>query len=89
MKYIVLSVYDRAAGAYGRPVFSASVGASVRSFQDECNREAADNPMFAHAKDFDLYRLGEFDDASGRFTSLEMPEMIAQGAQMRLKLDSI
>lgn len=87
MKYYVLSVYDRAAMAYGRPVFAQALGASIRSFQDECNRDAPDNTMFAHAKDFDLFHLAMFDDTSGKFENLDQPLNVAHGGQMQLKLD--
>ncbi|AXH74133.1 MAG: nonstructural protein [Microviridae sp.] len=88
MIYQVLSVYDRAAMAFGRPVFSNSVGAAMRSFQDECNRAEPGNDMQKHPKDFDLFHLGSFEDGSGRFDLFESPKALAHGAQMQLKLDS-
>lgn len=84
MNYVVLSVYDRAAAAFGRPFFAASVGAAIRSFQDEVNRPAEDNPMNKHASDFDLFELGVFDDSSGLFRCLDVPRNVATGKQMLL-----
>lgn len=83
MEYFVLSVYDRCAGAYGRPVFALSRGAAIRSFQDEVNRSDDDNVMFRHVKDYDLFDLGTFDDQTGLF-SKSSPVLLAVGAQLVL-----
>lgn len=77
MKLVIVSVFDRAAQAYGRPVFVHTRGLAVRSFRDEVTRSAADNDMFKHAEDYDLYVLGEFDDATGIMSGA--PEMIIRG----------
>lgn len=44
-----------------------STAYAVRSFTDEVNRVAADNPMHAHPDDFELYLLGHFDEDDGTF----------------------
>lgn len=82
MRLIVVSVFDRAADAYGRPVFVASVGQAIRSFQDEVNRVSAENEMNRHPDDFDLYKLGVFDDESGAFTCELSPVQLAIGKQL-------
>lgn len=82
----ILSVYDRAAQAFGRPVFSQSIGAAIRSFQDEVNKREPGNVMAEHPKDFDLFHLGSFDDCTGRFVLLEEPKVIAHGGQMQLPI---
>lgn len=87
MRYFVLSVYDRAACAYGRPVFALSIGAAIRSFQDEINRVSQDNSMNGHAKDFDLFHVGEFHDDSGTFEG-GPPALVAVGAQLLLPLEA-
>lgn len=83
MNYVVLSVYDRAAATYGRPLFAAAVGAAMRSFQDEVNRPAEDNPMYKHPGDFDLVELGTFDDQTGKFVSID-PKVVCVGKQMSM-----
>lgn len=84
MKLVVVSVYDRAAGAYGRPIFVPSVGAALRSFQDEVNRKAEDNTMYQHPEDFELFQLAEFDDVEGRFNGLQEPKALAYGRTVKL-----
>lgn len=78
----ILSVRDRAANAYGRPIFVAAIGQAIRSFQDEINRVDQNNEMNKHPDDFDLYHLGTFDDETGLLTSKSTPEQIAIGKQL-------
>lgn len=82
MRYVVVSIYDRAADCFSRPFFAVAVGAAVRSFQDEVNRVSPDNPMNGHADDFDLFELAEFDDHTGKFECLEQPKQLAIGKQV-------
>jgi hypothetical protein len=83
MKQIICTVYDRAAETYGRPMFVPSIGVAIRSFTDEVNRNHADNQLFNHPDDFDLYELGEYDDQTSRITSLELPKVLILGKQAK------
>lgn len=85
MIYKIVSILDRAADAYGRPIFVLAIGQAIRSFQDELNRVAEDNTMNKHPDDYDMYELGIFDDNTGAFTSLEEPKQIAIGKQLSTK----
>ncbi|WNK12573.1 MAG: nonstructural protein [Microvirus sp.] len=85
MKLILASVKDRAAEAYGRPMFVPSSGVAIRSFSDEINRDNADNQLFNHPDDFDLYEFGEFDDSTGLFHLHEQPKLLSLGKQVKLK----
>lgn len=67
MNLVICAVKDLAADAFNRPIFVQSVGIALRSFGDEVMREAIDNAMNAHPEHFVLYKLGEFDDATGLF----------------------
>lgn len=84
MKLIICTVKDRAADAYGRPMFVPSTGVAIRSFSDEINRNNADNQLYNHPDDFDLYELGEFDDNSGLFVLHEQPKLLSLGKQVKL-----
>jgi hypothetical protein len=84
VKRLVVSVRDRAADNFGTPFFVVARGQAIRSFSDEVNRQAADNPLYNHADDFDLYELGEFDDDTGLFTT-GTPVQIAIGKDLRVK----
>lgn len=87
MKLEILSIRDRAVDAFGRPMFFPTIGAAVRAFDDEINRDSKDNPYFAHPEDYDLYHLGHFDDSTGRFTMLEAPKQVAIGRQHKRTAD--
>jgi hypothetical protein len=84
MKQIICTVKDRAADAYGRPMFVPSAGVAIRSFSDEINRNNADNQLYNHPDDFDLYELGEFDDNSGLFALHEQPKLLSLGKQVKI-----
>jgi len=76
----VCAIFDVAAGVYSRPFFCGSKGLAVRMFQDEVGRDAADNPMFKHPQDFRLFYLGTFDDNSGVFNGVKVPELLFNGS---------
>jgi hypothetical protein len=85
MKLSICSVKDRASDAYGRPMFVPSTGVAIRSFSDEINRTDADNQLFNHPDDFDLYEFGEFDDNTGTFELYEQPKLLSLGKQVKIQ----
>lgn len=84
MIQIICAVKDRAADAFGRPLFVASVGVAIRSFSDEVNRQDAENQMFNHSDDFDLYELGVYDDSTGIIECHAQPKQIAMGKSVKV-----
>ena len=84
MILIACSVRDAKSESFGRPFFLVSVGSAIRSFDDEVNREAADNTMYHHAADFALYQLGTFDDQDGSYTAIT-PKLLVQGNEVQRK----
>ena len=85
MKLVLCSVKDRAADAYGRPMFVPSTGVAIRSFSDEINRQDAENQLYNHPDDFDLYEFGEFDDNNGKFNLYDEPKLISLGKQVKIQ----
>ena len=85
MKMVICSIRDSAADAYGRPFFLPSVGVAIRSFTDEVNRSAEDNQIYQQPEDFDLFELGEFDDATGKFALLDVPKQLALGRMVKVR----
>jgi len=83
MKLVLCSVKDRAADAYGRPMFVPSIGVAIRSFSDEVNRTDPDNQLNNHPDDFDLYYLGEFDDQSGDLITKGKPQFIVAATSFK------
>ena len=85
MKLVLCSVKDRAADAYGRPMFVPSVGVAIRSFSDEVNRADPENQLHNHPDDFDLYELGVFDDSIGKYELRDNPSVIVRGKDVKIK----
>jgi len=84
MKLTLCTVKDRAADAFGRPMFVRSIGEAIRSFSDEINRNAEDNQLYNHSDDFDLFELGEFDDNTGLMTLHDTPKLVSLGKQVKI-----
>ncbi len=84
MKLTLCTVKDRAADAFGRPMFVRSIGEAIRSFSDEVNRKDADNQLYNHSDDFDLFELGEFDDNTGLMTLHDQPKLVSLGKQVKI-----
>lgn len=82
---VIVSVKDSAAEAFGRPMYLQSLGVAIRSFTDEVNREDKDNQLFNHPDDFDLYELGVFDDAIGKYELRDNPSVIVRGKDVKIK----
>jgi hypothetical protein len=85
MKLVLCSVKDRAADAYGRPMFVPSTGVAIRSFSDEVNRSEAENQLYNHPDDFDLFEFGTFDDNTGKFDLYEEPKLLSLGKQVKIQ----
>lgn len=79
----IVSIKDRAADAFNRPIFVPTANMAIRSFMDEVNRDAPDNQMFVHPEDFDLYEIGIFDDSNGRIESYQDMKLLIQGKQIK------
>lgn len=83
MKMVIVAIKDRAAEAFMRPWFVATVGIAVRSFIDEVNRKADDNQLYQHPDDFELYEIGVFDDSNGRIESYDDMHLLMMAKQVR------
>jgi len=79
MKLKILVVRDIKADVYGQPFYSATKGAAVRNFGDQCQNGDPNNMLTKHPEDFELYYLGEYDDENASF-DLGKPEQIALGS---------
>lgn len=83
MNYKICVVYDRIAQIYGVPNFTNSKGSTIRAFTDMINKPEENNQFYQHPDDYDMYYLGEFDDATGEFTVEEKPELLVRGAHCK------
>lgn len=70
----IYAVFDVKASNYGQPFFMTQHGLAVRAFSDLAQDDKAS--VSKHPEDYKLYCLGEYDDNSGKFVSLSVPEFI-------------
>lgn len=82
-KLYAVAIRDSAAGAFNRPFFVPTVGFAIRSFRDECNRQAPDNPMYNHPADFELYQLGYYQEETGVLISDVLSQPLARAIDMK------
>lgn len=77
MRYLLISIKDRAIEAF-QPIGNVRAkGEALRVFHDLLANQQA--PQHAHPDDYDLYLVGYFDDQTGRLEALDMPEKLADG----------
>ena len=83
MKYILISVKDRAIEAFQAIATVRAEGEAIRSFQDAINNPQ-NKQLNDHPDDFDLYVIGYFDDQTGLLERLDTPRKLADGKQVRI-----
>lgn len=82
MKMVMCSIRDKKAAAWLNPMFFLSEGQAVRSFSDAVNEGQGD--IGKHPEDFDLFRLGYFDQLTG---DVEVTEAYHLGLGINFKRD--
>lgn len=75
----IVAIKDSAIQAYTQPMFVPHTGGAIRSFTDAIQNPPAQNDMFKHPTDLELYELGEFDDSTGRFATYDDPKLLLRG----------
>jgi len=83
MKLNVYSIFDSAAKAYTNPFFMHNDGLAIRAFSDNVNSEQENN-ISKHPDQFTLFRIGEFDDASGEIKT-DIVKSLGTGLQYQEK----
>lgn len=78
MKYLLVSIYDKAVETYGRPFCVRTPNEAIRIVSQEANRKSDENQLHTHPKDYVLHHVGEWDDETGNLTGLERPERIIE-----------
>lgn len=68
----VYSIRDAKAEVFNTPFYQKTHGEAERSFQQLVNDEKSTVHKFS--EDFDLYYLGQYDDQTGKFESLDTPQ---------------
>lgn len=77
-RLVILAVRDTAVRSFMRPWYAPTLEAGLRSFYDEVRRGGDDNTLAKHPEDFELWKLGEFDEEAGEFAFLDDKRMVAR-----------
>lgn len=65
MNRVVCVVQDRKSELFAAPMLFVNEADAVRNFADAVNREDAQSMLYLHPDDYDLFRIGTFDDQDG------------------------
>ena len=80
MIWNVYSIRDQKSGRFMQSVNDVNDETAKRGFAQAVNTPSG---IIGFApKDFDLYKIGEFDDEKGKYTALECIELVVNGAQL-------
>lgn len=81
----VYAVYDQAVSAYLPPIFMRAHGEAIRSFERTISDKQHD--FFHNAKDFSLHHIADWEDASAKFTLLDVPICLVTALEVVSRLN--
>lgn len=81
-KFVVCVIRDSASDGYGVPVFFHTPAIAIRTFKNEVNRAAEDNPLYRYPEDHVLWKLGSYDADSAMF-ELHAPEQLCRAKDVK------
>lgn len=76
---VVVGIRDSAMDAYMRPLVFPHQNVAIREFSDAVNRNDPENAMYQHPEDYELHKLGLWDDRTGEYEALKSPELLVRG----------
>ena len=80
MKLQAYTIFDKAAKAFNTPFFMHNKALAIRAFGDNVNAKDENN-ISKHPEHFALMHIGEYDDASGKFSPID-PELVATAIEL-------
>lgn len=82
-KLKVYVIHDSAVEAYMQPFMARSNGEAIRTFSDHCNDNNPNNLLAKHPEQFTLFETAEYDEATGRYTQLQVQKPLGTGLDFR------
>lgn len=73
MKLQIFAIYDKKAYAYIDVFHFPQIGQAIRQMEDLLKTQ---HPVSKHPADYDLYKLGDFDDQSGEIIPCDQPQFL-------------
>jgi hypothetical protein len=77
------SIRDSKAEAFNTPFFQKTKGEAIRSFESAVND--GKTQLNQYPEDFDLYHVGEWDDATGKIKPLDTPNHVIKAIEVAKK----
>lgn len=74
MKLNAYTIFDVASGTYMRPFFAGADGEATRGFKDLALD--ADHAIGQHPEDYTLYRVGNWNDTTGKMAGEELEKLL-------------
>lgn len=78
MKLIAFAIYDDKAACFNTPFFQPTTGLATRSLEDLVND--SNTRVNRHPGDFKLYKIGTYNDSSGKLESDAEPTFVANAS---------
>lgn len=76
----ICTIHDTKAEVWGEPFYVMSNGQAVRAFADAARGN--DTDIGKHPEDYNLYKIGEWDERTGAILAIEPVHLIA-GANVK------
>lgn len=76
----MFTVRDLKAGTYGQPFALPNRQVAMRTFSTWVANPESFFAKFPH--DFELFEVGEFDQVTGLFSSLSMPDYVGRASEL-------
>lgn len=73
---VLVAILDNAIEAFGPIMEVRANGEGIRMFIDEANRP--ESSIHKHPADYDLYKIGMWDETTGELQAMMPPERIAR-----------
>jgi hypothetical protein len=83
----MFSVRDSAAQTFSQPIFAATTGVALRMFETAATD--ANHDFHRHAKDYELFELGEFNQSDGSYVALPVPVNLGPASQFIRPVDQV
>jgi len=80
MKLKVFTVFDAKIGAYAKPFFMNTKGEAFRAWIDTVNDP--NTSINKHPEDYQLYEMGDYDDATGKFENYPSPVSLGYASEV-------
>ncbi|QCQ84714.1 nonstructural protein [Blackfly microvirus SF02] len=80
-KVQIYSVFDGAVSAYIQPFYARTKGEAIRMFSQAVNDPQSQ--LAKHYLDYTMFYLGEFDDGSGLFLPVTVPQRVLAATECR------